>query len=155
MESSNMYIINLNTFTTILIDFLPDAITDSIGATFSSQPIMGRSSPIFGYAESGPRDVSFSVLLHDDYCVSGIEAEVAKYKALVYPFYGGNTIEPKCMVRLGNMVSFMGFCKEVGVNWSPPIRNGVYVKAEINLSFTAVYKNPLSTEEVESGNDNY
>lgn len=147
------YIINLVTGTRIAFTVIPEDISDSNSAQFDDQSIRGRSTPLKGYSGSGPRSVSYSLDLHDDYCQGGILKTVNKLKALVYPVYGGVVTPPKCYVRLGNMVGMTAVTNSVNISWKPPYRNGVYVCATVSLEFSEVVKTPYGATDIEKGGD--
>lgn len=144
------YIINLVTGTRIEFDITPDSIEDSNNASFDSQSIRGRSSPYQGYSESGPRTISYSVTLHHDLCKDGLLNTVNKLKALTYPEYGGILQLPLCLVRLGDMIHCKAIVGDVGVSWQKPIRDGIYLVADISISFTEVVDTPYGAGEIES-----
>lgn len=144
------YIINLVTGTRIEFDITPDSIDDSNSASFDAQSIRGRSSPYQGYSESGPRTVSYSVTLHHDLCKDGLLNTVNKLKALTYPEYGGILQLPQCLVRIGDMIHCKAIVGDVGVSWQKPIRDGIYLVADISLSFTEVVDTPYGANEIEA-----
>ena len=62
------YIVNLNTDSKVVFSIeLPETISDSYSANYSDQVTRGRSSPFKSYESSGPRSISFSVMLSYDY----------------------------------------------------------------------------------------
>ena len=144
------YIINLVTGTTIEFDITPDSIEDSNSASFDAQGIRGRSSPYQGYSESGPRTVSYSVTLHHDLCKDGLLNTINKLKALTYPEYGGVLQLPQCLIRVGDMIHCRAIVGDVSVSWNKPMRDGLYLVAEVNLSFTEVVDRPYGASEIES-----
>lgn len=153
------YIINMNTGTRIELDLLPESIDDSYTANYNSTPILGRSTPIIGYSEGGPRSISFSVKLHDDVISEAgmdIVDKVNILKALSYPSYENDrVISPKCYVRIGSMISMTGVCNNVGVSWEPPYsptKKGrvSYLQAEVSLSFDEVQPIPQSASQIEN-----
>lgn len=144
------YLINLVTNTKIEFDITPDSIEDSNRASFDTQSVRGRSSPYQGYSESGPRTISYSITLHHDLCKDGLLSTINKLKALTYPEYGGVLNLPLCLVRIGDMVHCKAIVSDVGVTWQKPIRNGIYLVAEISLSFTEVVDTPYGAKEIET-----
>lgn len=134
------YIINLIDGSSIYLNGLPDSISESVAARFEEVTIEGRSASYFGYSGTESPSFSFSVLIHDDYCPKGIISTVNYFKSLVYPAYVGRIIAPTCKVVLGRMVRFMAICESVDVEWQPPIRNGIYIQAEVSFSFKRVFK---------------
>lgn len=147
-------IVNLITGSVIELVHIPEEVEEANSSSFSEVNIQGRSSPILGYEGSGPRTVSFTIQLHDDYCPEGIVKTVQKLKALTYPYYAPSLIRPpKCYVRLGNFLKIIGVCNDVSVNWKKPYRDGVFIYADVSLSFKGAVEFPFSADEVEGGRD--
>lgn len=145
-------IVNLTTGKVIEMTHIPEELEDSNSASFSEVNIQGRSAPVLGYDGSGPRMIRFTLQLHDDYCPQGIKQEVQNLKALTYPKYSGSRIEPpRCYVRIGNFLRMTGVCDDVSVNWKKPYRDGVFVYADVSLSFKAALEMPLSANDVQWG----
>lgn len=146
------YVINILNGRQIVFDCEPEEISDNVNANFDAQEIRGRSSPYQGYNTSGPREISFSVTLHDDLCKLGLLNTVNLLKALCYPdYYSGYLKAPKCRVRVGDMISCYAICTGVDVNWQKPYRNNIYTTADISLTFSEVVDVPFSYSEIESG----
>lgn len=150
-DTINCYIKNFVTGSTIEFELIPEEITDNYSATFDQQDIRGRSNPIQGYNSSGPRTISYTIQLHDDYCKTGILDTVNKLRALTYPEYGGVIIPPKCYVRFGNMIGTKAITTSVGVTWKKPYRDGIFINADVTLEFTEVLENPKSASQIEGG----
>ena len=55
---------HINKTFTIPVD--PDAISDSMGASFAENTPLSRSAPIYSYQHSGPRNVQVTFTLHRD-----------------------------------------------------------------------------------------
>lgn len=142
------YVINTLTGNTIEFDVEPDEITESNTASFDPQEIRGRSSPYQGYNSSGPRNISFELVLHQDLCKDGILNTVNHLKSLVYPGYGGVLRAPECMIRLGNMIHCKAIMTDVGVTWQKPYRDNVYLTASVSLSFNEITDNPQSSADI-------
>lgn len=149
----NAMIVNMNTGATIELVNLPDELTDSQPANFSEVALQGRSAPLLAYENSGPRTINFTVQLHDDYQPGGILSTVHKLKALAYPKYGSRVQAPKCYVRFGNMVKATAVCTDVSVTWKKPIRDGIYICADVSLSFKTIQDLPLGSGDVEIGRE--
>lgn len=150
-DKINCYIKNLVTGTTIEFELIPETVSDNNSASFDAQDIRGRSNPIQGYNTSGPRTVSFSIQLHDDYCKDGILTTVNKLRALTYPAYGGGVTPPSCYVRFGKMIRMKAVVTSVSVQWNKPYRNGVFTQAEVSLDFTEIRNKSLSASNIEGG----
>lgn len=142
------YIINLLTGGKIEFECEPEEISDSNSNQFDPQEIRGRSSPIQGYNNSGPRAINFSVVLHDDLCRQGILSTVNHLRSLTYPSYGGVLTPPKCLVRIGDMIHCNAIVNDIGVTWQKPYRSGVYVTAEVSINLTEVVDTPYSASDI-------
>lgn len=142
------YVINTVTGGTIEFDCEPDEINDTISAQFDPQEIRGRSSPYQGYNSSGPRTVSLELVLHDDLCKEGVLNTVNRLRSLVYPGYSGVLIAPSCLVRIGDMIHMKAIVNDVGVVWQKPYRNGVYLVANVSLTFSEVVDIPHSAFDI-------
>lgn len=153
------YIVNILTGTVVEIALLPDEVSENYGAEIEPTPIMGRSSPIMGYSGGGPKTVSLSLILYDDYCKDGIIQTVNNLKALSYPEYSNIVEPPNCYVRIGDFIKLYGVCTSVGVSWSKPIRKDhvsgemTYIKADVSLEFQNCVSTPFSATSVERGRD--
>ena len=150
-DKISCYVKNLLTGTTIEFELIPESVTDSNSASFDPQDIRGRSTPIQGYNNSGPRTVSYTVILHDDYCKDGILKTVNALRALTYPAYGGSVTPPTCYVRFGKMIKMKAITNSVSVNWMTPYRDGVFTRAEVTLDFIEVRGSSLGASSVEGG----
>lgn len=152
MRLLDMYIVNLRTGTVLDFFIIPEGpISETLGVTWGSQQIPGSSRVYYGYDNTGPRTVSFSIRLHDDYCKLGIKQTVQNIKALAYPEYDGYVYPPECYVRVGNFLRFRGLCDSVTLSWERPLRDNQYLVADISLSFNVVHPIAYSSEEVEGG----
>jgi hypothetical protein len=152
------YVHNLVTGTNITFKFYPEEVEDTHSSSFSQKEILGRSTPLLAYSGGGPREVSFSVILHDDFCDDGIINTVNKLKGLTYPEYDSGVVPPECYVRLGSSVYFTGQCTNVSVSWQPPFRsirddNSTYTRADVSMSFLVGHEKAKSASEVERRGD--
>lgn len=144
-------IVNLTNGHVINLTHVPEEIEDANSASFSETNILGRSAPVLGYDGSGPRNVTFTLQLHDDYCPQGIKKAVHELKSLTYPKYGNYIQAPRCYVRIGDFLRITGVCEDVSVGWKKPYRDGVFVYADVSLSFKAALEVPFSVDEVLGG----
>lgn len=150
-DNISCYIKNLITGTTIEFDLIPEEFSETNVATYDQHNIRGRSSPIQGYSNSGPRNISYMVQIHDDCCTNGIVDTVNKLRALSYPEYGGSIVPPKCYIRFGDMLSIKAVVINVNVTWRKPYRNGTFINADVSLDFIEIIDKPRSASEVEGG----
>lgn len=145
-----MFICNLTTGTVIKLPVYPESIDDNNSANFDSISIRGRSSPLRAYDSSGPRSISVSFKMHEDFTPGGLQDMVNSLRALTYPKYSSRVYAPKVYARFA-MISFYGICTSVGINWEPPIRDGQYLVATVDLSFETTEDTAPSASEVEYG----
>lgn len=148
------YILNLLTNTKIEFD-VPGGggvgdLSENTSASYDSISIRGRSNQIQGYDTSGPRTVSVSITLHDDYCKDGLEQTIANLKALCYPAYEGYVDPPVCYVKITKAIKGIFTVGSVGVSYKPPIRDNMYVCADVSIDLTEAGE-PMSVTDVESG----
>nr|DAY14360.1 MAG TPA: putative peptidoglycan binding domain protein [Caudoviricetes sp.] len=145
------YIINLNTDTKIEFNIeTPEEITDSSTANFTDQTVRGRSSPFKAYENSGPRSISFSVILVDDYRHGGLVNTVNALRALVYPHNDAYIIAPQCLLRIGDFLNIKCVPSDISVTWRKPYREGIYTVAEVSITVSEVESEGKSTVEVEN-----
>ena len=134
----------------------PDAISDSMSASFASNNPLSRSAPIFSYQNSGPRTVQVSFTLHRDLVreynpelvASGqdpVDLLVENLDALVLPDYdSANKIvnPPVVSLKVRDEIYIKGVvASSAGVTYSLPIINygsadkPLYKYAVVSLSF--------------------
>lgn len=142
------YIINSLIGGTIEFECEPEEFTDSTSAQFDAQDVRGRSSPYQGYSSSGPREINFNVMLHDDLCKNGILSTVNRLRSLVYPNYSGILLAPASKIRIGDMIHCNAVITDVSVTWQKPFRNGVYVTASVDVSAIEVVENAHSATDI-------
>ena len=136
-----------------IIDFElpPEEFTDSNSANFEDQFTLGRSGPFKGYSNSGPRNIDFTVSLHMDYCRRGIVQTVDSLQALCYPTYDNRISAPQCLLVIGKFLKVKVVPQSVSVTWKGPYRDGVYMMADVTLSFSEVVDASISAKQVETG----
>lgn len=126
---------------------MPTEISDSKLANWTPTTILGRSEPIQGYSDSGPRTVSFSLefaasvdqgdqsvpLVKLDEPGTNVEFSPTNYvleavawlQSLVYPDYD-DTVSglvkppPVCVLIIGELIRMRCICKDVNVSWRGP-----------------------------------
>lgn len=145
------YIVNLTTGHVIEFAHIPDELEDSNSSSFSEINIQGRSTPVLAYDGSGPRNVTFTLQLHDDYCRLGIKQTVDLLKSLTYPRYSTYILPPRCYIRIGETIRMTGVCEDVTVNWKKPYRDNKFVYAEVSLTFKSALEVPFSADDVAGG----
>ena len=145
----------------------PDAISDSMGASFAENSPLSRSAPIFSYQNSGPRSVQVSFTLHRDlvreYNIKNSNFEkygdpvdllVENLDALVLPDYNeANKIvnPPLVSLKIRDEIYIKGVVTgNVGVTYSLPLINygskdrPLYKYAVVSISFGVSEITPYS-----------
>jgi len=119
------YIIDLETGDKCEFQLMPDVFGESKSANWDQIPIIGRSLPYLGYAHSGPRTASFTLLFH---AIGGkwtpvwVMEHVRFLKSLVYPDYqNGFTFPPhRAMLIVGEAIGMVCVAANVTTNWMGP-----------------------------------
>lgn len=150
-DKLSCYVVNNLTGTIIEFMISPEDISDNLTATFDDIHPKNRTSPIKGFNNSGPRDISFSITLHNDYCKDGLLHTVRQLQALTLPAKSAGFVKaPNCKVVIGKMININGVCTSVGVNWKKPYHDEIYSMAEISLSFNEVQDTSVFCDEWEN-----
>lgn len=152
-ETVTLYITNLLTTTTMEIDVTPNSFSESNTSNFDGQEIRGRSSIVQGYNSTGPRNVSISFTLYDDYCYYGLLNTINFLKGLMFPLYSaGFTTPPQAYIKFGNHISMKCFIN-VDIAYSGPKRDGILVSADISLSLSELRNDSLPVTSIEKGGE--
>ena len=158
-----IYIYNLDKF--CVLPTMPDTISDVMSSTFQSTTALSRSAPVWSYANSGPRTVSFTLDLHRD-IMEDINTEVSNLKdnvvdftdsdyvdillnhlqACALPKYsvyktGSKVVEPpQVAIKMGNDIFVRGIINgSITVAYQKPILdNGKYASVKVTFSVTEV-----------------
>ena len=159
MQFITNYIYLYHTDKFIIIPEYPESITDNMGSSFNQTTALSRSAPVFTYANSGPRSVTFSLELHrdmvndlnitagntnlksnvvsqtDDY----VDILIKELQSIALPRYNVNNravIPPRVAVRFGNELFISGVVTStISCVYNKPIlSNGKY--ARVSIGFT-------------------
>lgn len=150
----------------LMLPTYPDTINDQMSSTFGETNALSRSSPVFTYKYSGPRQIQISLELHRDIMndinlnASNIKLEVGqdyvdtlvkKLQAIAVPKYNlsNKAVEvPLVAVRLGQEIFIKGIVNgNIGVTYSKPIlHNNKY--AFVSVSFTVYETDPYDATSV-------
>ena len=171
MQFITNYIYLYHTDKFIIIPEYPESITDNMGSSFNQTTALSRSAPVFTYANSGPRSVTFSLELHrdmvndlnitagntnlksnvvsqtDDY----VDILIKELQSIALPRYNVNNravIPPRVAVRFGNELFISGVVNTtVQCTYSKPIlSNGKYAK--VTISFAVSEYDPYDATSV-------
>ena len=161
MQFVTNYIYLYHTDKFIIIPEYPETITDNMTSTFNQTTALSRSAPVFTYANSGPRSVTFSLELHrdmvndlnitagntnlksnvvsqtDDY----VDTLIKELQSIALPRYNVNNsavVPPRVAVRFGNELFISGVVNTtVQCTYSKPIlSNGKYAKVSIGFTIS-------------------
>ena len=156
------YIIDIDGGGSFKFQFIPASITDTKSNSPVYYSILGRSSPLSGYATGTPRSLSFTVVMFADPTADGPKlstAEIKKRKdwllSLPYPDYGGGLKPPhRCFINIGDDIKFVGQCTTAsaiyqGKPWDlgPGLPHGV----EVSLTFEECLNVPVDLNDRRSG----
>ena len=159
MQFITNYIYLYHTDKFIIIPEYPESITDNMGSSFNQTTALSRSAPVFTYANSGPRSVTFSLELHrdmvndlnitagntnlksnvvsqtDDY----VDTLIKELQSIALPRYNVNNravIPPRVAVRFGNELFISGVVTStITCTYGKPIlSNGKYAKVSIGFT---------------------
>lgn len=114
----------------------PSGFTDSISHNYSSDTIIGRTSPLMGYNYSS-RSVSFDFMVHEDFQPFGIEETVNFLKGMTYPSYDFSTNKltpPKVLMHVGQFSEIVVIDSVSVAYQENPVREGKYIVANISVS---------------------
>ena len=161
------YVYMYHTGTLLALPTYADSITDVMSVNFVSSTPLARSSPIYSYANSGPRQLSFTFNLHRDmmqainYGVSNLDTTINddyvdylinSLQACAVPEYSATdkmVNPPMVAVRLGNDIFIKGVVLgNVSVTYELPIlTTGKYASAKV--SFVVAEVDPYSADTIQ------
>ena len=166
-----IYFYHLDKF--CVLPLYPDSFTDNMSANFSSQNALARTAPVFSYSNSGPREVSISLILHRDMMedlnrgISNLKENVVdinsndyidtlvKYlqsaalpKYQIYKNGSKSVIPPMVAIRFGNTAFIKGVINSgIQVTYEKPIMvDDKYAK--VTVGFTVSEVDPYDAESV-------
>lgn len=148
-------IVNNITGTTILLPVMPEGISESVSANYSTQDIVGASAPRILYSSTSAPTISLSLRnLTEDYLAEGFDSlrdYVRALQALTYPIYtAGNVTAPSVTVQLGNF-TFNGVTNSVNVMWGDTVKNGEIMSCSVDLQFTRTRDSVVGATYIEAG----
>lgn len=134
----------------------PDEISDNFSASWSTQQIVGRSSPISAYTGTDFRRVSFSVDLHRELLSESgnptgkMETLLRTLEKSVYPEYlSQGLMPPVATFRFGDFYA-RGYVESVSFTWKKPIINNQYMVAATSISMACYPKSVISSNKLGS-----
>lgn len=150
------YVYFHHTNTKIIIPVDPDAISDSMSASFASNTPLSRSAPIFSYQNSGPRTVSVNFTLHRDICneynnlgYDCVDALITNLDQMVLPDYNsaGKIVNPPVVsLKLRDDIFIKGIVNACSHTFQLPIVEyfGKNKYALVGLNFSVTETTPYS-----------
>lgn len=130
-EENYIYFHHTNTKLIIPVD--PDAISDSMGASFASNFPLSRSAPIYSYQNSGPRTVAVNFTIHRDLCneynnlgYDAVDALITNLDQMVLPDYNaaGKIVNPPVVsLKLRDDIFIKGIVTNCSHTFQLPIIN--------------------------------
>lgn len=138
VEKIPCYIMDMNTSAKVSFDVeIPDSVNDSYTASFSDQVTQGRSSPFKVYSNSGPRQVSFTVVIALDYR-RDLNDVVKSLRAMLKPYKGKVITPPKVKVRIGDFINIKAVPLAFDVTWKGGYKDNMFRICECSFSFAEV-----------------
>jgi len=155
---------------------IPEQINETIETNYNEITIIGRSSPIQGYSDTGARTVSFDLTfvateLDAANEVDAIRRQVFEkmrfLQSFAFPEYDGNVMKPphRIQIIIGSFLNIVGILQSVPLVWRAPYGIGQSdardqgsgnrvlapnypMVADINLTVIETLAIPLSFEQV-------
>lgn len=150
------YIRNEITDKVIPLPVMPEGISESVTANYSTQDIVGASAPRILYSSTSAPTISMSLRnLTEDYLAEGFSSlreYVRALQALTYPTYSSGTVNaPSVTVKLGNF-SFTGVTNSVNVTWGTVVKDGEIMSCSVDLQFTRIRSEVVGATYIEKDN---
>lgn len=134
----------------------PESISDTQGADWTSQSIVGRSNPIAAYIGTNARSVSFTLSLHrellgsDYYHMNQMEEILEIFRMAVFPKYCEiGLIPPRTRIVIGEL-AIDGVLESANYTWKPPIIDKKYMACDVEVHITGYPSKVFSADELGS-----
>lgn len=160
-----IYLYHTNQF--VILPSYPDSISDNLNISYSSETPLLRTSPIFSYTKSGPRDVSvrismlrdmmsqintgksnLKIEIGDDY----VDTIIKQLQAIALPRYASanKMVDPPLVaVRFGNEFFIKGVVTgSIQTSFQKPIIKGDKYE-QVEISFTVQEVQPYDALSVQ------
>ncbi len=146
----------------------PESIQDTYSASWAQEQVLGRTSPLASYNNTGFRQVSFSLQFHRELVfdegayrtvktmskvnknsstmhIQEIEEILTALKLACYPVYASNgLLSPTIFFRFGQF-SCKGYLENVSFTWKPPIIDDKFMMCEVSIG--PIFCSPKSVAE--------
>ena len=150
------YVYFHHTHTKIIIPVDPQAVSDTMGASFASSSPLSRSAPIYSYQNSGPRTVGVNFFVHRDLCneynnlgYDAVDVWIQNLDQMVLPDYNsaGRIVNPPLVsLKLRDDIFIKGIVTGTSHTFDVPIINygGKNRYAVVTLNFSVQEVTPYS-----------
>jgi len=165
MITNYIYFYHLDQF--CVLPVYPESITDNMTSNFQSANALGRSAPVWSYANSGPRTIEITLDLHRD-LMNDLNTNVSNFKDNVVPFkskydedgvfQGNDYIDTLIKYLLSIALPKYRIYNNGSKSVEPPmvaVRFGdeIFIKGIVNSGVRVTYQMPLITDK--NGNQKY
>lgn len=152
----------------LVFGWMPISISDEKAANWESVSIIGRSEPIMGYSDSGPRNFGFefefyaSLFQSDQDNLGGLTGyDIVKQKvdwlrSLSYPDYTGQYLKPphRVLLSIGALLKSIVICTSCNATYEGPWNERLLpMIAKVSIALQEVNRIPFSYEQVREGRD--
>ena len=144
------YIADIETGTIVYFQMMPE-VTDSKSVNWNPIEIIGRSHPIWGYASSGARCLSFNLEFfahpskEDPTSAVWVRDTLRFLQSLTYPDYNGGVKPPhRVLVSLGQQTKMVGVIQDVSLLYHTLWKDGLPVHAEAGITVIEANMRPIN-----------
>lgn len=140
---------------------MPEDISDTESANYSSTDIVFRKGPIRGYAGSAARQISFNLQWYASIqggdggtAKTWVQQQCYRLKALTYPDYAKWLPPHRVRLMIGKLIpSMTATVDSVGVSWRTPFQaeDALPLYAETSITLTEINKTPPSCHDLMVG----
>ena len=121
------FILDIDSGERVEFQHMPEAISESKSAMYNEVPLVGRSLPLLGYANSSSRTMglglTFAALYAEGrYSPKWIEEQVRWLESKVYPIYEDGFVypPPRLLVVVGKAIGLQCVMTSVNTTWLGP-----------------------------------
>lgn len=136
----------------LLLPCYPESVSESQGATWSSNTPLGRSSPMSAYVGTNYRTLSLNFKLHREMCndENYIDIVLVEMRRAVFPWYVSQGLIPPVATFQFGEFRCKGYVDNLTYNWQKPIVDGHYQVCDVSLSFIDVPEKVFSAQDLGS-----
>jgi hypothetical protein len=140
------FILDTDSGERVEFQLMPESISESKSAMYNEVPIIGRSLPLLGYANSSARTMgiglSFAALFAEGkYSPSWVEEQVRWLESKVYPIYEDGYVfpPPRLLVVVGKAIGLQCIMNSVNTTWLGPWsvanQDAYAFRAQVDIQF--------------------